>query len=123
MSGKRKDFSVNILGRDYEVGGALDPAYVEQLAEKVDGMLHALDEASPGQENEQLAVLTALNLADQIKQLTDQLEQLKEEKQDPLPPPTAPSPAPQFEPLPPDLNPRIGRCIQLLEDALQENSK
>ena len=116
MSGKRKNFNVNILGRDYEVGGALDPAYVEQLAEKVDGMLHALDEAAPGQENEQLAVLTALNLA-------DQLEQLKEQKQDPVPAPAAPSPAPQFKPLPPDLAPRIGRCIHLLEEALQENSK
>lgn len=122
MSGKRKDFSVNILGRDYEVGGALDPDYVERLAEKVDGMLHALDEASPGQENEQLAVLTALNLADQIKQLTDQLDQLKEEKQDLIPPPAAPFPAPQFEPLPPDLAPRIGRCIHLLEEALEDKS-
>ena len=118
MSGKRKNFSVNILGRDYEVGGALEPAYVEQLAEKVDGMLHALDEASPGQENEQLAVLTALNLA-------DQLEQLKEEKQSPAlaPEPAASSnPAPQFEPLPPDMAPRIGRCIQLLEEALEDTN-
>ena len=105
----RKDVTVKILGRDYLVGGTLDPAYVQTLSAKVDGMLRALAEAAPNQDNEQLAVLTALNLA-------DQLEQEKEKPAERASPAEQP---PAAEPLPPDMVPRLTRCVRLLEEALQ----
>ena len=106
----RKDVTVKILGRDYLVGGTLDPAYVQTLSVKVDGMLRALAEAAPNQDNEQLAVLTALNLA-------DQLEQEKEKPAEQTSPDLSAPPA--AEPLPPDMVPRLTRCVRLLEEALQ----
>lgn len=111
----RKDVTVSILGRDYLVGGTLDPAYVRMLSTKVDGMLRALAEAAPNQDNEQLAVLTALNIADQLEQ---EKEKPAEQTSPALPALPAEQP-PAAEPLPPDMVPRLTRCVRLLEEALQ----
>jgi len=57
---------VEILGQRYPVSTSLEPEYVARLAAVVDErMRHAMEE-TPNGESLQLAVLAALNIADEL---------------------------------------------------------
>ena len=56
---------VDIQGLRYPVRSALDPSYVAQLALYVDEMMQAAATAVPIGESTKLAVLAALNIADE----------------------------------------------------------
>jgi len=56
---------VDIQGLRYPVRSSLDPSYVHQLARYVDGMMDAASSAIPIGESTKLAVLAALNIADE----------------------------------------------------------
>lgn len=56
---------VDIQGLRYPVRSALDPAYVQRLARYVDGTMEAASTAVPIGESTKLAVLAALNIADE----------------------------------------------------------
>ena len=56
---------VQILGQRYAIRSALDPRYVQELANYVDEKMRAVaDQAAPG-DSLRLAVVAALNIADE----------------------------------------------------------
>jgi cell division protein ZapA len=56
---------VQILGQRYAIRSALDPRYVQELATYVDEKMRAVaDQAAPG-DSLRLAVVAALNIADE----------------------------------------------------------
>ena len=57
--------TVDISGQRYPIRSGLDPAYVVELAAYVDTKMRAASEAAPSTDMLGLAVLIALNLADE----------------------------------------------------------
>jgi cell division protein ZapA len=58
--------SVEIFGQRYPIRSALDADYVNRLARYVDGTIRAAGDAAPGSEPVRIAVLAALNIADEL---------------------------------------------------------
>ena len=58
--------TVDIAGQRYPIRSSLEPAYVIELASYVDQKLRAASESAPASDMLGLAILTALNLADEI---------------------------------------------------------
>lgn len=94
-----KGIQVEIYGQPLELGGELDPAYVQRLAEIIDSTMRLLarqtDIADPGR----LAILAALNLADELQQLREKLHE-------------------QRPALPHEFSRRLEQCTRSLEAAL-----
>lgn len=67
---------VNIFGDEYIVRGAEDPDYIEMLAAYVDRKMHSIQSKSPGLADTKIAVLAALNLADELSKLQEDYDQL-----------------------------------------------
>jgi cell division protein ZapA len=57
--------TVDIGGQRYPIRSGLDPAYVMELAAYVDQKMRAASEAAPSTDMLSLAILVALNLADE----------------------------------------------------------
>ena len=57
---------VEISGQRYPIRTELDPAYVVRLAAYVNDKLRAASESSPSGDSVRLAVITALNIADEL---------------------------------------------------------
>ena len=57
--------TVEISGQRYPIRSGLDPAYVAELAAYVDDKMRAASDAAPSTDMLGLAVLVALNLADE----------------------------------------------------------
>jgi cell division protein ZapA len=57
---------VEVHGQTYPIRTALDPEYVQRLAALVDRKMSQAAEASPSSDMLGLAVLTALNVADEL---------------------------------------------------------
>jgi cell division protein ZapA len=62
---------VEIMGHKYPINTALDPEYVERLAAVVDEKMRAAAKLTPNGESLQLAVLAALNIADELLRCRD----------------------------------------------------
>ena len=66
---------ITIQGQQYPIRTSLDPEYVQQLAAFVDEKMHAAAESTPSTDSVRLAVLAALNIADELfrcRNATDQ---------------------------------------------------
>jgi cell division protein ZapA len=63
--------SVEILGQRYPIRSTLDPEYVVRLASYVEEKMRAASEATPTTDSQRLAVLTALNVADELFRCRD----------------------------------------------------
>lgn len=62
--------SVQILGREYKIRGAADPAYIREVAQYVDAKLREVSQGSAvPPAPERAAILAALNIADELFQL------------------------------------------------------
>jgi cell division protein ZapA len=57
--------TVEIAGQRYPIRSALDPTYVVELASYVDRKMRAASDAAPTSDQLSLAVLVALNIADE----------------------------------------------------------
>ena len=57
--------NVEIHGQQYPIRTALDPAYVAELAEYVDGKMRAAARETTAGDTLKLAILAALNIADE----------------------------------------------------------
>ena len=68
MADKPNLVHVQIFGQSYAVRGA-DPAYVEQLAAHVDGQMREVSRLPGVVDSLRIAVLAALNIADECFQL------------------------------------------------------
>jgi cell division protein ZapA len=63
--------SVEIRGQRYPIRSALDPQYVERLAIYVDEKMRAAADSTPTGDMLRLAVLAALNVADELFRCRD----------------------------------------------------
>lgn len=94
-----QDIRVEIYGQVYSLRTELDPAYLEELARLVDARMRALAGQTETVDTRRLAVLAALTLADELRQLQQQANQ-------------------QGGALPTELANRLEACSRLLEAAL-----
>jgi len=62
---------VQIFGQRYPIRSALDPHYVQELAAYVDERMRAAADQSPAGDSLRLAVLAALNIADEAFRVLD----------------------------------------------------
>lgn len=63
--------SVEIRGQRYPIRSDLDPQYVNGLASYVDEKIRAASESSPSGDSLRLAVIAALNIADELFRCQD----------------------------------------------------
>ncbi len=70
--------TVDIYGTKHVVRGEGAPEYIQGLAHEVDKKMRLLAQRLPRISVEQLAVLTALNLADELAKLREEQETLLE---------------------------------------------
>ena len=63
--------NIDVHGQRYPIRTTLDPAYVQELAAFVDRKMALALEASPSSDMLGLAVLTALNVADELFRMRD----------------------------------------------------
>ena len=66
MSGAGPVIPVEINGQRYPIRSTLDPEYVALLATYVDGKMRAASDSTPTGDSLRLAVLAALNIADEL---------------------------------------------------------
>jgi cell division protein ZapA len=77
MSEKADLVHVEIFGQTYAVKAGNDPAYVERLAASVDEQMKDVSRASGAVDSLRVAVLTALNLADECARLRREVEEAR----------------------------------------------
>jgi len=75
MADKDTLVHVEIFGQDYAVRGGDDPGYVEKLAAFVDDRMKEISRTSGAVDSLRIAVLAALNIADERFQLKDELKE------------------------------------------------
>jgi cell division protein ZapA len=76
---KKQSIKVNIYGQEYPIKSEADATYVQQIAEYVDRKMKEVAEKVPARIHSQLAVLTALNIADELfKERIDKEKKLSE---------------------------------------------
>src|SRR3954466_8897995 len=61
-----KSVSVEIFGQRYPIRSSLDVEYIQRLAQFVDGKIRAAGDSAPSGDPVRLAVLAALNIADEL---------------------------------------------------------
>jgi len=66
---------ISIQGQQYPIRTALDPEYVLRLAIFVDQKMRAASDSTPSGDSLRLAVLAALNIADELFRCRDAAEQ------------------------------------------------
>jgi len=74
MADKNIQVQVEIFGQTYSVKSAGDPAYVQKLAAFVDEEMKDVSRASGAVDSVRIAVLAALNLADECFRLRQEAE-------------------------------------------------
>ena len=77
MADKASLVHVEILGQSYAVKAGSDPGYVESLAAYVDEQMKDVGRTSGAVDSVRIAVLAALNLADEVFRLRRELEEQK----------------------------------------------
>jgi cell division protein ZapA len=87
---------VNIYDQRYRISGELDEAYVQDLARYVDEKMRTVAEATKTVDSVRVAVLAALNIADELHALRDREAGSRAE-----------------------LRKRVTRCVRLVEQALE----
>lgn len=74
--------TVQIFGREYKIRGHADQNYIRKMAKYVDGKMRELAENSSLPSQESIAILVALNIADELFQerakSTDTLSEVEE---------------------------------------------
>ncbi len=67
-----------MMGQEYVISGNIEPNYIAELANFVDRSTKELRAKSSGMSSERLAVLAAMNIADELFSLRQELEEAKE---------------------------------------------
>ena len=62
---------VNIYGNEYSILGEAEPEYILKLAEYIDGKMKEIGKSVTSGNTAQIAILTALNIADEYFQLKE----------------------------------------------------
>lgn len=75
---EKRNVTVHIFGNEYPIAGAKDPVYVEKLARYLDGKMKDIARGSTLLSAGKVAVLAALNIADELHGLRASYQRLKE---------------------------------------------
>ena len=75
MRGESRTVTVSIFGRDYNVRAGSDPEYVKTLAAHVDSVMRGISEKIEYLSSDRVAILAALNLADEMYQEREKFEE------------------------------------------------
>lgn len=76
---RKQNIRVNIYGQDYPIKSEADTGYVQKVAEYVDGKMKEIAGKIPARTQSQIAVLAALNIADELfKEREDKEKKLTE---------------------------------------------
>ena len=78
MSTEQNTLSVKIFGSEYKIKGA-DPDYIAEVATYVDGKMPDLDQRLSASTPTKIAVLTSLNIADELFREREEKKRLLEE--------------------------------------------
>jgi cell division protein ZapA len=78
MDESTRVISVEIHGQQYPVRSSLDPAYVAELAGYVDEKMRAAARETPASDTLKVAVLAALNIADEYFRIRDEERRIDE---------------------------------------------
>lgn len=95
MNDKGDGVRVDIYDQAYSMRGELDAEYIRQLARFVDGKMRSIAAHTRTVDSLRVAVLAALNIADECHQLKAQVQQVEQ---------------------------RIGQCSNALEELLEAPS-
>ena len=83
MKAESKPIKVSIFGKDYEVKGNTDEKYIEDLANYVDSIMRDISKRSSSFSSGNIAILAALNIADEMfrerQQFKEYIEELEKE--------------------------------------------
>lgn len=83
MEEKRSNrVTVSIYGEDYIVKGAEDASYIQMLAAYVDRKMNMIGQRNDSLSTGKVAVLVALNLADELSKLQEDYDQLVKSLED-----------------------------------------
>lgn len=66
---------VRILGEEYPIVGAADPAYISRVADLVDTRMQEIARQSRTQARDKIAILTAMSLASELLEQSGQVDQ------------------------------------------------
>lgn len=69
LAPRRCRVTVEICGRQYELSATADPQYIQKLAEEVDLRMSATAQAFPHHGVSRAAILTLLEMADELRKL------------------------------------------------------
>jgi cell division protein ZapA len=76
---RKQNIRVNIYGQEYPIKSEADAGYVQKVAEYVDGKMKEIAGKIPARTQSQIAVLAALNIADELfKEREDKEKKLTE---------------------------------------------
>jgi len=76
---KKQNIRVNIFGQEYPIKSEADIGYVQRVAEYVDRKMKEIAEKIPARTQTQIAVLAALNIADDLfKEREDKEKKISE---------------------------------------------
>ena len=77
MSDSERVVSVNIFGQSYTIRASVqDEEYVRAIARFVDGKMHDIQKMMQPESTQKVAILTALNIADELFALQDERDRL-----------------------------------------------
>lgn len=72
METKNHMVQVEIFGQSYNLKGDADPKYINELSDYVDQKMREVSSATPTVESLKIAILAALNIADETRRQTDE---------------------------------------------------
>ncbi len=72
-----KTAKVEIFDQTYQIRGEIDEAYTQELAHYVDGKMRQVAEATGTVDSIRVAVLAALNIADELHELRNRAGELE----------------------------------------------
>jgi cell division protein ZapA len=75
---EKQTVRVTILGQSYTLRAQGNPREVEELAQRVDELMHNIARKSPNADTTRVAVMSCLHLADKLTTLERELDGLKE---------------------------------------------
>jgi cell division protein ZapA len=68
--------TVEIFKEEYVVKGDENPDYIQMLASYIDRRMKMIQQRNPNLTNSKIAVLTAINLADELNKLQEDYDEL-----------------------------------------------
>ncbi|MCP4632750.1 MAG: cell division protein ZapA [candidate division Zixibacteria bacterium] len=74
METKKQSAKVNIFGEDYTIKGEANSEYIHQVAQYLDRKMRKVSEGLANRSHDKVAVLAALNIADELFREREQSE-------------------------------------------------